>query len=237
MTQLTGKVAIVTGGSNGIVNEFLNAGAKVIVADIQDAGEGQPGVTFHHLDVTSDEQWQNLFEDVIKEFGKVDILVNNAGIGPINDIEHITLDDWHKVLAVDLDGVMLGTHYGVINMKEHGGSIINIASVGAHMPSAVTIAYGAAKAGVVMLSKDAAGYCHDHYYPVRVNIINPGVVGTPLLKKSMAPAVHEHMEKANLLGDPADIGKMATFLGSADAKFCNGCEYVVDGGLQVTNAQ
>lgn len=237
MAELENKTAIVTGGSKGIgqgiVEAFLREGTRVVIADVDDqAGKtlidqlgGQ--ASYVHMDVTKEEDWQKLFAQV----DRVDILVNDAGIGPTDDIETITLAEWNKVLNVDLNGVLLGTHYGVLNMKEHGGSIINIASLGGDVPAANMIAYGTAKSGVVMLSKDAAAHCRNQGYKLRVNTINPGPIATPLFMKSIPEETKTNIQKKHLMGTPDDIGQMAVFLASDRSTYCNGGEFVVDGAL------
>lgn len=250
MEKLAGKVAVVTGGSKGIglgiVKDFLANGARVIVADHNPvtapkavAALNNDRATFFQLDIAVEEQWQALFDYITKEFGHLDILVNNAGISPdhsIEDIEHITMEEWHKVIDVDLTSVVLGTHYAVLNMKETGGSIINLSSTAADVVVNNEIGYKTAKIAVRSVSQAAAGYCSDQGYPIRVNTISPGVIVTPMVEAALTPEFLATAKQQRILGTPENIATAATFLASDDGEFITGADLKIDGGFTLRTA-
>ncbi|KGH54810.1 SDR family oxidoreductase [Oenococcus oeni] len=246
--RLKGKVAIVTGGTLGIglsiVDLYLKEGAKVVFTGRrQKIGEE----AFKHLsnpknakfvvhDASNEEGWKKLFADVIAEFGKVDILVNNAGIGVPGDVEHTDYAQWRQTMAVNLDGVYFGTHYGVINMKHPvsgDASIINMSSIEGLVGDPNLFAYNATKGALRIMTKSAAIYCAQNDYNLRINTIHPGYIKTPLVEdmdgfeKAMSKRTKTPMGH---IGDPEDIGWLAVYLGSEEAKFATGSEFTVDGG-------
>jgi len=155
--------------------------------------------------------------------------MNNAGIGLQGNVEETSYSDWKKVIDVNLNGVFLGTKYGVIHMKEHGGSIINISSIEGLIGDPRIAAYNASKGGVRILTKSAA--LHAAPYKIRVNSIHPGYINTPMIGEdpetlkyliSLHPMGH--------LGEAEDVANMALFLASEESRFSTGSEFVVDGG-------
>lgn len=185
MARLDGKVAIVTGGVKGIglatAKAFVQEGAKVVITDVDERNSaaalteiGQDNAIFVKQNVADETQWEPVFEAAEKAFGPVNVLMNNAGILSFNNAEEVTEDSWHKVLAVDLDGVMYGVKHAIAHMKDNGGSIINLSSIAGLIGISNLFAYNAAKGGVRMLNKSAALYCAEQHYPIRVNSIHPG---------------------------------------------------------------
>ncbi|MEO8559673.1 MAG: SDR family NAD(P)-dependent oxidoreductase, partial [Rhodospirillales bacterium] len=171
--RVEGKVALITGGASGLGESagllLAQEGAKVAIADIDEA-KGRALVErigkaahFIKLDVTSEEQWIAAIAETVKKFGALQVLVNSAGIGLTKTVEDITLEEWRRVHAVDLEGVFLGCKYGVKEIKQHtgklGGSIINISSISGIIAGANMAAYNSAKAGVRLLSKSVALHC------------------------------------------------------------------------------
>lgn len=245
MDLLKNKIAIITGGAKGIglasAKAFVDEGAKVAITDV-DTDNGEKAVSslgqnaiFMKQDVSKEEDWKNVFKQVIDKFGKVDVVMNNAGIGTAVDIEHMSLDQWHRDLSVDLDGVFLGTKYGIINMKDHGGSIINLSSIEGLIGDPSIPAYNAAKGGVRLMTKSAALYCAKNNYGIRVNTIHPGYIDTPMVQA--ATKDNPEMEKYLIslhpmgrLGRAEEIANMAVFLASDKSSFSTGSEFVADGG-------
>ena len=165
--RLKGKVALITGGASGLganaAELMVREGARVVVADIA-ADRGQAvaaklGASGHFtkLDVTSEDNWKAVIAETVAKFGALHVLLNSAGIGLSKTVEDITLEEWRKVHAIDLDGVFLGCKHGVAEIKKHtkrlGGSIINISSISGIIAGANMAAYNSAKAGVRLLSK------------------------------------------------------------------------------------
>ncbi|ANF95645.1 glucose 1-dehydrogenase [Paenibacillus bovis] len=242
MKRLEGKTALITGGASGIGLasgiRFAQEGANVVLTDITEARKeeivsqveaaGSKALFLKH-DVTLEEDWQHVFEQAEETFGQVDIVMNNAGIGLQGNVEETSYSDWKKVIDVNLNGVFLGTKYGVIHMKEHGGSIINISSIEGLIGDPRIAAYNASKGGVRILTKSAA--LHAAPYKIRVNSIHPGYINTPMIGEdpetlkyliSLHPMGH--------LGEAEDVANMALFLASDESKFSTGSEFVVDGG-------
>jgi NAD(P)-dependent dehydrogenase (short-subunit alcohol dehydrogenase family) len=245
MKRLEGKTALITGAGSGIgaacALRFFEEGAQVVLADINaSAAEkglstiqslGGTGIAVK-LDVTQEREWIDAFKSATDGFGRVDILVNNAGIGIEGNVEEMSFADWSKELSVNLNGVFLGTKYGMKNMKSSGGSIINMSSIEGIVGIAEYAAYSAGKAGVRNLTKSAALFAGKRGYRIRVNSIHPGYIKTPMLgdnEEYFADLVKKH--PIGFLGEAVDVANMALFLASNEARFCTGAEYVVDGGF------
>ncbi|RPG26458.1 MAG: glucose 1-dehydrogenase [Gammaproteobacteria bacterium TMED92] len=257
MDKLAGKVALVSGGASGIGKacalRLAQEGAKVVVADI-DLALGEQTVTsivegggtasFRTLDVTSEEQWQQCVAATIALYGGLNILVNNAGIAVGGSILTMSLEDWQRQQAVNLDGVFLGTKHSIPAMIDSGhGSVINISSVAGIKGSAHLAAYNATKGGVRLFTKGVARECAANRWPVRVNSVHPGVIETPIWDK-MNPelldagmntmdleTMAEQAVPTGLLGKPLDIANGVVFLASDDSSYMTGTELVIDGGL------
>lgn len=194
--------------------------------------EALENAIFVQLDVSKEEDWQHIFQVTIETFGKVDIVVNDAGITHNDNIEDLTLDAWYKVLSVDLTGVMLGTKYGTLNMKTHGGSIINLSSDAGLVDVPENCAYSAAKGGVITLTKSAALHnCHTNNH-VRVNAVAPGVTNTKLISEGSAGGTEfwAQFEPIGRLAEPREIAQAILFLASDESSYVTGSTLVVDGG-------
>jgi 3(or 17)beta-hydroxysteroid dehydrogenase len=251
MDRVKDKVAIITGAASGLgeADALLLAreGAKVVVADI-DVVKGKKVVAkiireggesiFAKHDVTNEKDWTNVIEKTLSWFGKLDILVNNAGIQIIKEVEKLSLEEWHRLMSVNLDGVFLGTKHAIRAMKGNGGgSIINMSSaVGIVGTLDNTSAYCASKGGVRLFTKAVALECSKagRNYNIRVNSVHPGVIETPLIA-AMArnKAVKERLETNHpigFLGKPIDVAYAVLYLASDESRLVTGAEMVIDGG-------
>ncbi|HEY1542315.1 MAG TPA: glucose 1-dehydrogenase [Xanthobacteraceae bacterium] len=249
MGRVQDKVALVTGGASGIgfaTAELLAAeGARVVVGDLDRTAGARAvaalggGAAFHALDVTDESQWVATADAVVRDFGGLDILVNNAGIALSQDFETTTLDDWRRLMAVNLDGVFLGCKQAVRVMKGHGGAIVNLSSVAGLIGDPRLAAYCASKGGVRLLTKSVALHCARRGYNIRCNSVHPSFVETPMLDGMLARARDPEKARASYaaavplgrIAQPGDVARTILFLASDESAFTTGAEFVVDGGL------
>ena len=246
--RLAGKTILITGGASGIgratAERALAHGAQVAIGDIDAAaGEafaaGTPGVLFVQLDVTSDESWTAAIEAVQRRFGALDGVVNSAGVFIIGDIEKISLDDWRRTHAVNLDGVFLGCRHGVRAMKARGGSIVNMSSVSGLVGGHNVVAYNSSKGAVRMLTKSVALHCAKEKYGIRCNSVHPTFVDTPMYQTTLARAREPERIRTALVSQvplgrvaqPHEIADLIVYLLSDESAFVTGAEMVIDGGL------
>lgn len=245
MTQ-NSKVAVVTGGAQGIgkaiVKAFLENGWSTVVADSdREAGEEAAREftslgtnVFIETDVSIEEQVERLFQQTMRHFGRIDALINNAGISHNKSLEYLTLEEWNRVIGVNLTGTFLCAKHASPHLKNTGGSIINIASTRAFMSEACTEAYSASKGGVVALTHALAVSLGPD---IRVNCISPGWIETgPWKKKSrrttIARTEEDHLQHpAGRVGLPEDISSLALYLVASEASFLTGSNIIADGGM------
>ena len=259
MGRVAGKVALVTGGASGIgaacAAALAREGAAVVVTDLQD----DKGATladaitrsggkarFLHHDVTSEEAWVGVIAEVKAAYGRLDVLVNNAGIAaPSPSITTMSLEDFRRQQAVNVDGVFLGLKHGLAFMRQagHGGSIINISSVAGLKGSPTLAAYSATKGAVRLLSKAVALECAAARDGVRVNSVHPGIIETPIwLSIGPGPgggsnagpdldALSATAVPIGVKGVPDDIANGVVWLASEESRYVTGTELVIDGGL------
>lgn len=245
---LNNKVAIVTGGGQGIgkaiVRRFLEADMRVMVAEI-DAEAGEETVAeyrtlgtahFFPTDTADEASVQAMVAETIDQFGRLDVLVNNAAIAnPVNPpIEAMSLEHWNRIIGINLTGLFLCAKHAVPHLRTQGGVIINIASVRATMSEPNTEAYSASKGGVVALTHALANSLGP---AIRVNCISPGWIEVSEWKKrsnrhspNLTEADHQQ-HPAGRVGKPEDIASMALYLASPEAGFMTGAEFIVDGGM------
>ncbi|WIM09750.1 SDR family oxidoreductase [Enhydrobacter sp.] len=248
MSELSGRVAIVTGGASGIgaasAKLLQDAGAAVIVADVLEAREGAGRFVRH--DVASEGSWKALLADVMDREGRLDILVNNAGIsGGMGNVETTTVEEWQRVQAVNSEGVFLGCRHAVEGMRKTGpdkpgtgGSIVNISSVAGLVSGAGSLAYTASKGAVRLLTKSVALHCAEKRYGIRCNSVHPGGVDTAIFDP-LWQAVGREQGKAFLgtrhpigrIAEPPELGQVVLWLASDRSSFVTGAEIVADGGL------
>ncbi|WP_116366685.1 glucose 1-dehydrogenase [Parahaliea mediterranea] len=247
------KVALITGAASGLGRaqalRFSRAGVHVVITDIdtsalqaleQDIAKGGGAVLALAHDVTRDTDWEAVITAALAQFGRLDILVNNAGVGLPKSVEDTSLDEWRALLAVNLDGVFLGTKAAIVAMKSSGGSIVNISSIEGIIGDPLTAAYNASKGGVRIFTKSAALHCAEQGYGIRINSVHPGFVNTPLVSDGLASLPPE--EGAAFLqrivdaipmgrmGLPEEIANAVFFLASDEASYMTGSELVIDGG-------
>lgn len=246
MGRLEGKVAIITGGAQGMGAEharrFVAEGAKVMITDVN-VGDGEAlaselgsNAAFHHLDVASEAGWRTAVNATEAKFGPVSVLVNNAGIlGPGKQCADLEEADFLKVCAVNLTAVFLGSKHSIPSMlKAGGGSIINVSSISGIVAIYGTpnVAYAASKFAVRGITKQVA--IEYGKQGIRANSVHPGYIRT----KMMTDALDEEQIKVasasvpiGRVGEPKDVSDLAVFLASDESGFITGTEHIIDGGL------
>lgn len=248
--RLAGKRALVTGAGSGIGRAiavaFAAEGARVGIVDVDPSGGEETlaevrrlsGGFFFAADVSEAADAEAMVAAAVRELGGLDVLVNNAGVGVAAPLHETSLEDWQRVIDIDLTGVFLGCKYAIPAFLNQGhGNIINIASVAGLVGVANRAAYNAAKAGVVGLTKSiAADYSARG---IRANAICPGTVDSPWIQKILASdpdaaATRRKMEQRQLLGRmgrPEEIARLAVYLASDESEFMTGSAVVIDGGM------
>jgi NAD(P)-dependent dehydrogenase (short-subunit alcohol dehydrogenase family) len=255
MGQVQDKVAIVTGGASGIgaacVATLAREGAKVVVTDLDDAG-GQAlvkriagagsEVVFVHQDVSLEESWPGVIETAERRFGRLDVMVANAGIGILCRAFEMSLADWRRQTAVNLDGVFLSVKYAVPALRRAGGgSIVIMSSVAGLRGSAGLAGYCATKGGVRLFAKAVAMECAAAGDNIRINTVHPGVIDTPIWTKipgsagRNTPIDPHEVAKAGVplgrAGQAQDIANGVLFLASDTSSYMTAAELVIDGGM------
>jgi NAD(P)-dependent dehydrogenase (short-subunit alcohol dehydrogenase family) len=253
--ELDGKVAVVTGGASGLgratVERFLAEGARVLIADVEDE-RGQavaatlgPNAFFRRTDVSDPNQVGALVAAAVEKFGGLHVMVNNAGVSGTMHRRFLDDDlaDFHRIMAVNVLGVMAGTRDAARHMAANGGgSIVNMTSIGGIQAGGGVMTYRASKAAVIQFTKSAA--IELAYYEIRVNAIAPGNIRTPLLATSavnMDPgeieryeaSIRETMRADRPLkreGTPDDIAEAALYFASDRSRYVTGTVLPVDGG-------
>jgi len=257
--QVQGKVAIVTGGASGIgaacAELLAREGASVAVTDVDElrgpdvvAGIKKAGgeAVFLQHDVTSEPRWIEVVAEVMQRYGRLDVLVSNAGIGiGVPSITEMSLEDWRRQTAINLDGVFLSVKHCLPAMrKTKGGSVIMMSSLAGLRGSANLSGYCATKGGVRLFAKAIAMECATFGDGIRVNSVHPGIIDTPIWGKIPAGAAAQGQ---NAPIDPEERAKFATplaraghameiaqgvlYLASDASSYVTGTELVIDGGM------
>ena len=256
MGRVENKVALITGGAMGIgracAERLASEGAIIVITDVIDE-VGMSAVdaitraggqaSYLHHDVTSEDEWIKILQQIRQLHGRLDILVNNAGIAVRASIFEMTMAQFQKQNAVNLDGVFLGLKHGIPFIAEQdGGSVINVSSVAGLMASPGLSAYAMTKGGVRLLSKSVAKECAALGNGVRVNSIHPGIIETAIWNKMDAnpeggenqadvETIAEMAVPGGILGKPLDIANGVLYLASDDSRYVNASELVIDHGL------
>ncbi|MEV0969498.1 glucose 1-dehydrogenase [Microtetraspora glauca] len=243
MGMLDGKVALITGGARGMgashVRLFLEEGARVVFGDVTDeegkALADETGAVYLHHDVTQPADWDRAVRTAVETYGRLDVLVNNAGILMFRRIADMTVEEYQRVLDVNLKGTFLGIKSVIEPMKAAGsGSIVNISSIEGFIGAAGLSAYSASKFGVRGLTKAAARELAP--FRIRVNSVHPGAINTSMVANPelMAEVDGEQFVKAMVIkrfAEPVEVSHIVTFLASDRSSYCTGSEFTVDGGL------
>lgn len=243
--RLKDKVALITGGANGIGKEtaftFAREGAKVVIADFSDAaGEEvvaqlkQQGAEalFVKVDVSNRDSVDAMAEEAIAEFGRIDVLINNAGITQDAMLTKMTADQWQKVIDVNLSGVFHCTQAVVPHMVSQGrGKVINTSSVVGVRGNIGQTNYAATKAGVIGMTKTWAKELGRK--GINVNAVAPGFIETGMVAKIPEKVIQQIVDKVPLqrLGQPSDIANAYLFLASDESNYVSGTVLEVDGAV------
>lgn len=261
--RLAGRVALVTGGLRGIglacVERFLAEGAEVVLTDLSDPSDPEAAATLGRLgqaasylqaDVTAEDDWQRVRDAVEERHGKLHILVNNAGIDLTGPVAETSLEGWRRIMAINVDGVFLGTRACVPLMARSGAevkggaSIINVSSIMGLVGMSEVSGYNASKGAVRLFTKSIALEFAEKRMPIRANSLHPGFVVTPLLRegfqrwvdKGVAERTQDLVDMVGgrtpmgRLADPEELAGAAFFLAGSDSSYMTGAELVVDGG-------
>ena len=260
MGRLDGKIALVTGAARGIgegiARAFVREGAAVWLTDIDETGGralaealGAPH-RFAKLDVASEADWA-VVDELIEVEGRLDILVNNAGItgfeqgtGP-HDPEHASIEEWHRVHRVNLDGTFLGCRAAIKAMRPRGtGSIINISSRSGLVGIPGAAAYASSKAAIRNHSKTVALWCAQKGLKIRCNSVHPAAILTQMWEALLGSGPDREARMAALVKDTPlkrfgtveEVAALVVFLASDEAPYITGSEFDIDGGLLAGSA-
>ncbi|OGT35228.1 MAG: hypothetical protein A3F11_02165 [Gammaproteobacteria bacterium RIFCSPHIGHO2_12_FULL_37_14] len=255
--RMKNKIVLITGAASGIgaatAKRLAAEGAIAIISDINETLGSQIAAEinstgclaeFLYLDVTDEVMWKTVFSHIETKYGRIDVLINNAGLLLHVPITEMLLADWHRLMAVNLDGVFLGTKHAIPLMKKsNGGNIVNVSSAAGIVGSATAAAYCASKGAVRLFTKAASlEYAKDN---IRINSIHPGPIATSIFEKmdgwkdyveQMGGEEYIWKAKANStplkrVGTPEEIANAILFLSSNESSYMTGCELIADGGF------
>ncbi len=243
MWNLSGKVAIVTGGASGIglatVKAFVDKNVKVVIADYNEsaglkiADELQhqgADVLFLQTDVSSEQSVEHLVGETVKKYGRLDVMVNNAGVGTLAATHELSFEAYNKVISVNQHGMFFGSKHAIREMlKTNGGSIVSTASILGHVGQAGAFAYNATKGAVNIMTKSLAlEYASKN---IRVNAVCPGYIESGMVNKEALGEFYDGLvaqHPIGRLGQPEEIAHAIVFL--CENEFTTGCSLLVDGG-------
>lgn len=253
--DLTGAVALVSGATGGIgratCQALSEAGATVIATDLADNAEIEGAPDYRRLDVTDEANWADVIAHIDATYGRLDILVNNAGISVTNSVANTTLAEFRKCMAINVEGVFLGTRAAQDLLarsgkdRNGGSSIVNLSSVGGLRGSALMSTYCASKGAVKLFSKSAGLEFAMMGLPIRVNSVHPGGIDTNMMDTIYARYVDDGLfpdeataratvsanHAMGRMGDPDEIAAGIVYLATPAASFMTGSELVIDGGM------
>ena len=264
LQNLQGKNAIVTGGSKGIGRSvclaLANAGVNINVLDLnKDQGLNtvkeimklNVKAEFYEIDVAQESEWINFVTYLDTKNKSIDILVNNAGIWLGKEISNVSIEEYHKLISINLTGVFLGIKHLIPcltkagNKSKFGSSIINLSSVAGLVGSQLDPLYSMTKGGITTFTKSMAIYFGKKKYPIRINQVHPGIIETDMgsqvaearIKQNPSMTLKDSYSAGILqtplgrLGTAEEVAKTILFLSSDDSSFMTGSSLVVDGGL------
>ncbi|WP_336789081.1 SDR family NAD(P)-dependent oxidoreductase [Paenibacillus sp. MMO-177] len=246
--RLEGKVAIITGAGTGIGKStalrFAKEGAKVVVTDINEASVQQTADEVKKLggealairhDVGSEDNWIQVVDEAVKAFGTIDVLFNNAGIYVIKPLFDTTVEDWNRLMNINVTSVFLGMKHVIpVMLKQQRGSVINASSIAGIGGSPNHVLYGASKGAVRTMTKDVA--MEFATQGVRVNSIHPGYINTAMVDYAAATthrdkeALGQAVSPLGRVGNVDEVSNLVLFLASDESSYITGAEMVIDGG-------
>ena len=244
MGRLDDKVALITGAARGQgaaeARLFAAEGARVYLSDVLDeegaatAADIGAAASYHHLDVTDEDAWIDLVEEIVEAEGRLDVLVNNAGIFRVAPTVLTSEAEYRQIIDINQVGTFLGMKTVIPTMVQaEAGSIVNISSVAGLQGAAGTMAYAASKWAVRGMTKVAAKEVAP--FGVRVNSVHPGIIDTPMMSEATVEgAILDRIVRAIPMGHVAvadDVAKLVLYLASDESKYSTGAEFVVDGGM------
>lgn len=251
MGRMTGKVALISGGAEGIgaavARLMVAEGGSVMLGDLQldkaralaaELGDRAEAVA---LDVRDLDAWNAAVAATVKRFGKLTVLCNIAGISEPGNVVDGSLDTWQRTIDINLNGPFYGCRAALPAMEASGepGAIVNIGSMIALRAAAFVAAYSASKAGLLGLTRSIALDCAARGMPIRANMVHPGAIRTPMYERYKYSGMDtpENIETnfaathpMNRIGEPEEVARAVVFLASDDASFTTGCDLTVDGG-------
>ena len=242
MGRLKGKVAVITGGAGGMGSKhaeiFIREGAKVVIADlgssngkklVEDLGDQ---ALFVELDVTSEASWESLVKETEDKFGPISVLINNAGIANGTPLESTSVEDFKRMLNINLTGTFIGIKKVVPSMKKADkGSIINISSGLGLIGAKGNTAYIASKFGMTGLTKAVAADVAE--YGIRVNSVHPGAIKTGMLELESNRELMEQTKASvplKRIAEPEEISNLVLFLASDESSYSTASSFIADGG-------
>ena len=249
MNRFEGKFAIISGGASGMgaltAKKFVEEGGSAVTIDINEsegkkvASEIGDKCEFLKVDVTKQEDWDNLENYLGERFKKITTVVNAAGISEPATIEDETLEHWNRTHAINGTSVFLGCQFAVKAMKEAGGSIVNFSSSLATRPKSFVLAYNYSKAGVLSITRTVALHCAELGYNIRCNAVQPGAINTPMVQRYLDAAEDPEVQlkefavqhPMNRIGEPEEVVSAVLFLASDDSSYTTGDSISVDGGV------
>lgn len=243
MSRFAGKVAIVTGGANGIgaavVARLAAEGARVMIADIQEPAETSGSVAFIKTDGASSAQVKASIDATVAKWGRLDILVNNAGLGALSETPEMEEDLWDKVFAINTRAIYLFCKYAIPVMRAQGGAIVNVASISGLGGDYGMGVYNASKGAVINYTRSLALDCARD--GIRVNALCPGLIETAMTSLTVARPDDREAWLGPIplarMGKPDEMASVIAFLASDDASYMTGSIVTADGGITCHTGQ